>query len=188
MKRIYAMGASLIMTCMAGAASAATYNILEPVGPAPTGPSAPVSGGNLQVYSARERAPIDPNLEEFFANEYGKNECLYEKAHTGYVIYAPDGQIIKKIKNARGLYDEIPALVTLPAGTYKIEALGELNDGEVFKTNIPIVIKSGQMTVIHLESDWRPAGKTVDPQSVVRMYDGRMVGWRADNRTASVSR
>lgn len=185
MKRFSAISGFLLTTCLAGCASNGVLTVVEPVGPAPLGASAAGTGGKLQVYSAREPAPIDLNLEEFCANEYGQNASQFEKAHTSYVIYSPSGQVLKKVKNARGIYDQTPALATLPAGAYRIEATAELGDGETIKATLPVVIKAGQTTVVHLEPDWHPAGKTVDPQAVVRADDGRIVGWRVENRTAS---
>ena len=185
MKQCSAISGFLLTTCLAGCAASGVLTVVEPVGPAPLGASAAGTGGKLQVYSAREPAPIDLNLEEFCANEYGKNASQLEKAHTSYVIYSLSGQVLKKVKNARGIYDETPALAALPAGTYRIEAAAELKDGETVKANIPVVIKSGQITVVHLEPGWHPADKTVDPRAVVRADDGRIVGWRVENRTAS---
>jgi hypothetical protein len=96
MKRFYTTE-TLMALCFAACASPAKITVQERVGPPPAGASAAVASlGSLQVFSARERAPIDLNMEEYCANEYGNNASQYEKAHTGYILCAEDGKVLKK--------------------------------------------------------------------------------------------
>ncbi len=39
-----------------------------------------------------------------------------------YTIYAQNGEVFKHVRNARDPNDDTPTLVTLPAGSYKVEA------------------------------------------------------------------
>jgi hypothetical protein len=176
-KSIAAAGALLWLV---GCASAQKVTVLEPVGPALTGWAGTIADGKLQVYSARERAPVDLNREEFlWNNDFGRNDFLYEPAHTGYTIFSQDGKVLKQAGNACGLNDGKPALVTLAAGSYQIEAEAERGGGASLTVDVPVVIKTGQTTVVHLERDWKPSTKLADKHAFVQAYDGRFIGWRA---------
>ena len=63
-------------------------------------------------------------MEPRYNNDFGKNEFLYEPAHTDYTIYAQNGEVFRHVRNARDPNDQAPTLVTLPAGSYKVEAHG----------------------------------------------------------------
>jgi hypothetical protein len=65
-------------------------------------------------------------------------------AHTSYSIYTTDGKLFKNVENHISRSDEIPALVTLPAGSYTIEARSE-SRGYI---RVPIVITAGRRTVL----------------------------------------
>ncbi len=65
MRYVSSIIVSTAMVCLVGCASSAPLTVSGPVGPAPTkGVKAPGSS-SLQVYSARVRAPLDLNREEF---------------------------------------------------------------------------------------------------------------------------
>ena len=53
---------------LAGCASTKELTLNQPVGPAPQTGIAPAQEGFIQVYSARERAVVDPNMAEFRMN------------------------------------------------------------------------------------------------------------------------
>jgi hypothetical protein len=65
-------------------------------------------------------------------------------AHSAYSIYTADGRFFKHVENHISLSDELPSLVTLPTGSYTIEARSE-NHGYV---RVPIVITAGRRTVV----------------------------------------
>ena len=182
MKYLNTIAAAALGAGLAGCASPTQLTVHQPRGPSPTARADASDESALQVYSARERAPIDLNLEEYRANDFGKNDGLFETAHTGYSIYAPGGSLVQKVKNARDISDATPARVTLPPGQYTIKADAELPDGETFTVNLPVVIEPGKTTTVHLEPDWKPAGKPANADSLVRVYDGRILGWRAEDR------
>jgi hypothetical protein len=99
-------------------------------GKATTGQS---SQGLLVVYSA-----TDP---------FNDGDVLYY-AHSSYAIYTTAGRLFKNVENHISKSDEIPEVVTLPAGSYVIEARSERN-GYV---RVRVVIKAGRQTILDLES------------------------------------
>jgi hypothetical protein len=64
--------------------------------------------------------------------------------HSSYSIYTPDGKFFKNVENHISRSDEIPALVTLPAGSYTVEVRSE-NHGYI---RLPIVITAGRRTIL----------------------------------------
>jgi len=85
--------------------------------------------GYLIVYSATD--PFDDG------------EVLYY-AHSAYSIYTTNGKFFKQVENHISLSDQVPSLVTLPTGSYTIEARSE-SHGYV---RVPIVITAGRRTVV----------------------------------------
>ena len=69
-------------------------------------------------------------------------------AHSSYAIYTTDRRLFKNVENHISRSDEIPEVVTLPAGSYVIEARSE-RDGYVL---VPIIIKTGRQTILDLDS------------------------------------
>ncbi len=85
MRMTYAssIAAAGAMLWLVGCASAPKLAVREPVGPARTAQVRAAAEGQLAGYSARERAPVDLNKEEFlWNNDFGRNDFLYEPAHT----------------------------------------------------------------------------------------------------------
>jgi hypothetical protein len=92
-----------------------------------------LSQGSLVVYSATD------------AVEDG--EVPYY-AHSSYAIYTTDGRLFKNVENHMSNSDEIPEAVTLPVGSYVIEARSE-TDGYV---RVRVIIKAGRQTILDLDS------------------------------------
>lgn len=69
-------------------------------------------------------------------------------AHSSYAIYTIDGRLFKNVENHMSNSDEIPEVVTLPAGSYIIDARAE-RDGYV---RVRVVIKAGRQTILDLDS------------------------------------
>ena len=67
--------------------------------------------------------------------------------HSSYVIYTIDGRLFKNVNNHRSADDEIPELVSLPVGSYRVVARS-LRGGYV---RILVVIKKDQETVLDLD-------------------------------------
>ena len=89
--------------------------------------------GYLMVYSATD--PFDDG------------DVLYY-AHSSYAIYTTDGKLFKNVENHISRSDEIPETVTLPAGSYLIEARSE-KDGYV---RVRVGINAGRQTILDLDS------------------------------------
>jgi len=177
MKYVNTIVVSTAMVCMVGCASSAPLTVSGPVGPAPTERAKASGRSSLQVYSARVRAPVDPNKEEFlWNNDFGKNDFLYEPAHSDYTIYTQDGKVFEHVKNARNYEDPRPATVSLPPGTYRIEARAR-NFGSV---TIPVVVEADKLTVVNLQRGANPVVASVDRNDAVLLGGDRIVGWRAN--------
>lgn len=67
--------------------------------------------------------------------------------HSSYIIYTTDGKLFKNVENHRSGDDEIPELVSLPVGSYRVVARS-LRGGYV---RILVVIKEHQETVLDLD-------------------------------------
>jgi hypothetical protein len=170
------------MVGLVGCASAPRVVVLDPVGPAPTGGSPGRGQGSLVVYSARVFAAVDVNegaWREMY--DFDNSESLYLPAHTDYTIHALNGEVIKRVRNARSQDDDTPTVVTLPAGSYRIEAKGINCDGSRIGLLVPVVVRSGQTTVANLEGGWRPPGE-YKPTEVAKLPCGKIIGWRATER------
>jgi hypothetical protein len=92
-----------------------------------------LSQGSLVVYSATD-AFEDGDVPYY--------------AHSSYAIYTTDGKPFKNVETHISSSDEIPEVVTLPVGSYGIEARSE-RDGYV---RVRIVIKVGRRTTLDLDS------------------------------------
>lgn len=189
MKPISTIAAASVLIWVTGCASTSKVVVQDRLGPCHKVATATASDGSLQVYTARAPAFTDLNAETYFwNNDYGKNEFLYTAAHTDYAIHGADGTLIKRVRNSRGLNDEVPASVSLPAGSYTIEAEAEQYPGVNMTVVIPVAIESGQVTTVHLEPKWTAAGEEMSPERLVRLADGRVLGCRAQNLVTQTTR
>jgi hypothetical protein len=179
MKYLSAVSLAGAMLWVTGCASVSRVVVVEPVGPGPTEGSHGTGEGALVIYSARASADVDINMAEWrWNNDFGKNEFLYEPAHSDYTIYAQNGELIKRVRNARNLNDETPTAVALPAGSYKVEAEAVNCDRDRVKVLMTVVIQPGQTTLANLEGGWNPIGQYQETQ-VAKLPCGRVIGWRA---------
>ena len=69
-------------------------------------------------------------------------------AHSSYVIYTTDGRLFKNVENHISNSDEIPEVVTLPVGSYVVEARSETDE----YVRVRVVIKAGRQTILDLDS------------------------------------
>ena len=69
--------------------------------------------------------------------------------HSSYLIYTPDGKRFKSVENHMSRGDEIPERVSLPAGSYIVEARSA-NNGYL---RVPVVIKPSRQTVLDLDDE-----------------------------------
>lgn len=177
MNRVSAIVVSGAVACLAGCTTPRQLAVSEPVGPVPMERAKRVGDTSLQVYSARIRRPADMNREEFlWNNDAGRNNFLYEPAHTDYTIYRQNGSIVRRVRNARVGGDPQPTLVSLPAGRYNVVAYAR-GFGLIA---IPVVVERGKRTVVNLQRFPNPLVQCVPKDDAVCLADGRIVGWRAD--------
>jgi hypothetical protein len=73
---------------------------------------------------------------------------LVFNVHSSYSVYTSDGKLFKAVENHMSRSDEIPEVVTLPVGSYVIEARSD-RDGYV---RVRIVINAGRQTILDLDS------------------------------------
>lgn len=84
---------------------------------------------------------------------------------------------MEHIYNARGHYSESPRIVSLAAGEYIIKARAK---GTLW-AKVPAIIKSGEITRVHLDGNWQPSAD-MPKMEVVSAPQGYPIGWR-DNTT-----
>ena len=89
--------------------------------------------GYLLVYSATD--------------EVSDGELAFNP-HSSYLIYTPDGKLFKSVENHMSRSDEIPERVSLPAGSYIVDARSA-NNGYV---RVRVVIKPSRLTLLDLDS------------------------------------
>ena len=179
MKYTNTLAAVGALVWLVGCASAPSVIVDEPLGPAPAGVTQGTGDGSMVIYSARTPADVDLNMEEWrWNNDFGKNEFLYEPAHTGYTIYTQSGEVFRHVRNARDPNDDTPTVVTLPPGSYKVAAEAVNCDANRVIMLMTVVVKPGQTTLAHLEGDWNPKSQYKETQ-VARLPCGRIIGWRA---------
>jgi hypothetical protein len=139
--------------------------VLDTVGP----PSASVGSsgldfagiGFLRVYSATETRNADKFITYY--------------PHTPYTIYTTNGQLFRWERNSVTTADENPALVRLPSGLYTVRA----QDDGYGRVIVPVLIKGGETTTIHLDARRLAPTEHLNPTNAVRLPNGRLVGWRA---------
>jgi len=86
-------------------------------------------------------------LKVYTASDEVRDGATRYFPHSSYIIYTTDGKLFKNIENHRSGDDEIPELVSLPVGSYRVVARS-LRGGYV---RILVVIKKDQETVLDLD-------------------------------------
>ena len=176
MKYVSSIVVRTAVVCLIGCASAEPVAVSGPVGPAPAGRAQASGRSSLQVSSARVRAPVDVNKEEFlWNNDFGKNDFSYEPAHSDYTICTRDGKVLEHVRNARNANDPEPAVVPLPPGNYEVKA--KARDYGV--VTIPVVVEAGKLTLVNLQWGENPVVDSVAKANAVLLGGYRIVGWQA---------
>ena len=105
--------------------------------------AAEVSQGSLMVYSVMDR--------------FDDDDVVYYE-YSSYAIYTINGKLFRHVENRVSSSDQIPEAVTLPAGSYVIEARSAT---DVY-SRVPVVIKAGRQTILDLRLRGRePSGGIV---------------------------
>ena len=81
------------------------------------------------------------------ATEQFDDGGLLYYAHSSYAIRTIDGKLFKRVENHISPSDEVPEIVSLPVGSYIVEARSE-RDGYI---RIAITIKEGQRSSLDLD-------------------------------------
>lgn len=131
---------------------------LSPVGPEPAKTVAYAPSGYIKVFSDTEEHVI------------GDGPHYYP--HTGYTIFEKTGRSVEYVPNHIGDMDEVPTLVRIPVGDYKIVA----QSSAYGRVTVPVIVQSGKTTVLHLDRGWSPAAN-IASNKLVRLPDGEAVGW-----------
>lgn len=160
----------------------------EAVGPDPMLKAGGGTTGTLKVYSAFQFAPVNVDMDEavsqtaFAPGNVGStaNAQLHTRAHSSYCIFTADKKFLKRVPNSTGLNDANPANETLPVGNYLIEADTEQLDGFVHPVLVPVRIKPGLTTVVHLDGQWNSTAP-VTHTGLVTFPNGHGIGWQAIN-------
>ena len=142
----------------------ASVALAAPIGPNPEGLRSGSAQGSLEVFSRLSTRTDDQNQESTYPVWY---------QHTDYYLYDARGKVLKHVFNVAGHYDEDPRTVNLPAGRYIVEA----QSAPDYWVKVPVTIKSGATTRVHLDGNWAPPGY-IDRAQVVTMPDGKPIGWR----------
>jgi len=90
---------------------------------------------------------VDGYLLVYSATEESSDGDIQFNAHTSYVIYTVDGKFFRNIENHLSRSDELPERVSLPPGSYSIEARST-KDGYV---RVPVIVKPGRPTIVDLD-------------------------------------
>ena len=95
--------------------------------------AAEVSQGSLMVYSVMDR--------------FDDDDVVYYE-YSSYAIYTINGKLFRHVENRVSSSDQIPERVSLPAGSYIVEARSA-NNGYV---RVRVMIKPSRLTLLDLDS------------------------------------
>jgi len=150
----YGVGLTLLL-----AGCSTTPLALAPVGPSPAVVESAASEGQLQVFS-RMRGRSE-----------GNNPPWYQ--HSDYTIYDLQGKVVERVHNTTGHYAKAPCLVALPTGSSLVKAKAS----DYFWVDVPVTIKRGRTTEVHLDNKWQIPGEA-STKELVSLPNGHPVGWR----------
>lgn len=143
---------------------------LEAVGPAPQNPAISSSIGELQVYSALQAGYVQ--------DRYGDMREEIVQQFSPYKIFRADGEPVLSVDNDRKSGVLEPEVARLAPGTYCVKARAR-GYGRV---SVPVIIKSGERTVVHLEGGQMWPDKSVfNASNAVFLPNGTIVGWKAQS-------
>ncbi|MBX7209847.1 MAG: hypothetical protein K1X78_16135 [Verrucomicrobiaceae bacterium] len=154
----------LLLMLMSGCTAPEPVKITTVVGPSSAAQAGAREDGALKVFSRREMK--------------GDADGPVELPHSDYEVCTPAGNRVQVVRNSTEQNVLLPAIVPLHPGRYLIKARAR-NSGMV---EVPVLIKSGRITVLHLDRGGTSQHLTADAgENVVRLPDGSPIGWRATN-------
>ena len=145
---------------LASCASSPPITLEATVGPA-LAKGKPDHNGFLQVYNpSSSRSVYDDDRGRLIYNDYQ--------------IDTPDGTLFQKVINGT----DAPRKVRLPKGNYIVIADSEAAG----MVRVPVAIVTGRLTAVHLEGekDWEDSTATLSIADLVRLPNGRAIGYRAE--------
>lgn len=160
MKYVSTVAGAVLISLLTGCSS--TPVAVAPVGPNPAGGKSYARNGQLEVFSA------------LTSRTEGDNPTWFQ--HTDYTVYDQKGKTVKRVANEAGYYALSPRLVTLPPGKYIVQAEAK----DYLSVKVPVVIKPGQITRVHLDDAWKPAN--TPKTEIVSLPSGNPVGWNLDEQ------
>ena len=92
-------------------------------------------------------APAQGFLKVYSATDKVNDGDVWYFPHSSYAIYEIAGKLVRKVENHNSFSDEIPQVVTLPAGSYVVEARSE-REGYI---RVHVQIKPVQQTTLNLD-------------------------------------
>ncbi len=156
---------SLLVLALTGCVSERNRLVLDSVGPAHASAPQPTSEGFLTVYSAYDQGA------HFYSRDYEGRE------YSDYSILEANGQPLREVHNSTDTIMDSPATVSLPPGQYKVIARAN-GYGNV---TVPVTIERNRQTIVHLEGgETTPELAGADPDKMVRLPDGRIVGFKSN--------
>jgi hypothetical protein len=152
--------ATLLTSCASGQRGLT----LNPVGPPSVQASTPSDNGTLMVFSA------------FQVTAVSQGDYEHRRHYSDYKIFSEKSKLLQVVHNDSNTVLREAARVTLSPGMYRVVAQA---NGYGLVT-VPVVIERGQVTTVHLEGGGSWENEVTRNQTdLVRLPDGRIVGWRA---------
>lgn len=151
-------------TLWSGCAASQPGLTLTPVGSPAVQSAVTDDKGTLVVFSAYDVTAASPGDHE------------HRHHYSDYKILSQDGKLLQTVHNDSNTVLREATRVKLLPGTYRVVA--QANGYGV--VTVPVVIEKNQVTTVHLEGGGLWENDIAQNQAnVVRLPDGRIVGWRA---------
>jgi hypothetical protein len=145
-----------LVTLLAASACAPVAPLVIEKHIGPFDPEAPPAHhGSLVVYTEMEPFNGDPDY----------------LVRTGYTVLTTGNAIVQQVDNRSTVPARDPALLSLPAGRYKVVASAN-GSGPV---SLSAVIEAGRMTIIDLNEEVLPV-RTTEGGNWVRLSSGQIIG------------
>jgi hypothetical protein len=164
-KNILILWGAVVVSLFTGCSSAPV--VLAPIGPNPAALQSNGGTGQLEVFSA-----LSGRTE-------GSNPTW--ERHTDYYVCNPQGKRLEHVDNSNGKYSQSPRIIDLPPGQYLVEARAK----GILHTRVPVMIKSGALTQVHLDGSWQPVADAT-PTELVFAPNSYPVGWSANSQNTNV--
>ena len=135
--------------------------VLGRVGPSRPELVVPSNSGTLVVHSDWAVVQVGTDFET--------------RHHRDFRILREDGSLLQQVRNAPFALFEDPALVSLPAGNYIVETVDSVQG----RVQIPVQVVTNRTTTVCLTGEFdEPVRKlALSPEALVKLADGRIVGW-----------